>query len=111
MLIEKVRSGGYGFATERIVCDYRVKHAYIHNFRDCLRDAVIDYAKEQLIVIKDCGYIDEIVNASIDNLQKQLEAYKCFDDDWNFANEYDEIIFRQKLKELAKEGVDNEELV
>lgn len=111
MLIEKVRNGGYGFATERIVCDYRVKHAYTYNFRDCLRDAVIDYAKEQLIVIKDCGYIDEVVNESIDNLQKQLHAYQSFDNDWNFAEEYDEIILRQKLKELAKEGVENEELV
>nr|CDL65617.1 unnamed protein product [uncultured bacterium] len=46
LVIDKARKGGYGFAIDRIMWDYRVKHAYRFNFRECLRDAVIDYAKE-----------------------------------------------------------------
>lgn len=45
MIIDKARNGGYGFNNEYILLDNAVKHAYRFNFRECVRDAVIRYAR------------------------------------------------------------------
>lgn len=108
LVIDKARKGGYGFAIDRIMWDSRVKHAYRFNFRDCLRDAVIDYAKEQLSVAQYYGYREDVVNATLDNLQKQLEAFQQFDNDWELACLLDEILFQKQMKAMRKEGVANE---
>lgn len=104
LVIDKARKGGYGFAIDRIMWDYRVKHAYRFNFRECLRDAVIDYAKEQLAVAKYYGYREDVVNDTLDNLQKQLEAFQRFDNDWEVACLLDEMGFEKALKAMRKEG-------
>ena len=104
LVIDKARKGGYGFAIDRIMWDYRVKHAYRFNFRDCLRDAVIDYATEQISVARDYSYREDVVNDTLDNLQKQLEAFQRFDNDWEVACLLDEMLFQKRMKAMRKKG-------
>lgn len=106
LIIDKARNGGYGFAIERIMRDSRVKHAYRFNFRDCLRNALIDYAVEQMKVAQYYGYTEEIVNATLDNVQKQLEAFQRFNDDWELACLLDELSYQKALKAMRKEGAE-----
>lgn len=104
LIIDKARKGGYGFAIDRIMQDYRVKHAYRFNFRDCLRDAVIDYATEQISVARDYDYIEAEVKATCENVKKQLKAFEAFDNDWELACVLDELNYQKALKALRKEG-------
>lgn len=108
LIIDKAHTGGYGFTIERIMQDYRVKNAHSFNFRDCVRDALIDYATEQLKVAQYCGYSKEIVDFTLDKLQKQFEAFETFDNDWELACLLDELNFQKAMNAMRKEGVENE---
>lgn len=101
IIISQAKNGEYGFAIDRIMRDYRVKHAYRFNYLDCLRSALIDYMVEQLKVAKYYGYNSEIQNATIDNLFRQVEAFRRFENDWELACEIDEMLFQ---KAMRKEG-------
>lgn len=108
LIIQKAKNGGYGFAIDRIMRDYRVQHAYRFNYLDCLRSALIDYFIEQLAVVKYYGYNKEVVDATLTNLEKQANAFQRFENDWNIACLLDEILFQKQMKAMRKEGVANE---
>lgn len=108
LLIDKARKGGYGFAIERIMQDSRVKNANRQDFRDCLRDAVIDYATEQISVARDYDYIESVKKDTCANVKKQLEAFQQFDNDWELSLLLEDMYSEKVLKSLRKEGVSNE---
>lgn len=107
IIISQAKNGEYGFAIDRIMRDYRVKHAYRFNYLDCLREALIDYFIEQIAVAKYYGYCDEVVIATLDNLEKQANAFQRFENDWNVACLLDDIYSDKVLNSFRKEGVIN----
>lgn len=85
-LIEKAKSGGYGFNKEYVLTDRRLLGATSENFYDCLFSAVLWYANWQLQTVKTYYYYNtNIVIGICENIQKQLKALETFGNDWRVA--------------------------
>lgn len=85
MIVDKAKSGGYGFSYDYVLDDYKVKHSNINTFIDCVRDAVINYCEWQLGVVKYYDYKDTLIQGVLVNIKKQMNAYEAMKSDWDLA--------------------------
>lgn len=85
LIIEKAKEGGYGFNTDYVLKDWKVKNANRENYKDCIREAIINYAEWQLNIAKNYDYDEEVIKGLCRNVEKQLTAYENFRNDWNIA--------------------------
>lgn len=83
-LIKAVKNGDFHFNKEYILEDRRVKLTFGEDFINGLRDAVMNYASWQLMVIKNYSHIygEKAVRGVCDNIQRQFDSFDEFKKEW-----------------------------
>lgn len=102
-LVERAKKGKYGFNSEYVLQDNRVRNSFGDLFLDNIRNAVIDYADWQLDIIKNYGnvYGDKVCGEVCVNIQKQFNALKQFEEDWQNAK-FQELLNEYSLNKKLK---------
>lgn len=83
-LIKAVKNGDFRFNKEYILEDRRVKNSFGENFINAIRDAVIDYASWQLMVIKNYSHIygENAVKGVCENIEREFNSFNDFKKEW-----------------------------